>query len=165
MDCDTWERGVSPGQRSKYTFYSCKSLSLIYFYNILLLRIIWLIVMSLAFWGIIFVSLMIQKRFDESLLSTVVETTNYHISEVSFPAVTLCNHHRVNFDKFESAVEKFLPNTTTENRDTFLVLLKALEVLDFGSFDELEDLLGRDIHDLVHLNLRDVVAFVGKGIT
>lgn len=104
---------------------------------------------------------MIQKKFDASLLSTVLETTNYHISEVSFPAVTLCNHHRVNFDKFEDALERFLPNTTSDNRDTFLVLLKALEVLDFGSFDELEDLLGRDINDLVHLNLKDVVAFVG----
>lgn len=114
-----------------------------------------------AFGAIIAVSLLLQQKFQESLLSTVVESTNYAISEMSFPAVTLCNNHRVNFDKFDEAVERFLPNASQETKDTFLILLKAVEVLDFGSFDELENLIRRDLTALNNLRLKEVVAFVG----
>lgn len=124
-------------------------------------RTFWTILVLCAFGAIIAVSLLLQQKFQESLLSTVVESTNYAISEISFPAVTLCNNHRVNFDKFDQAVDRFLPNASQETRDTFLIFLQAVEVLDFGSFDELEHLIRRDVTELNTLPLKEVVAFVG----
>lgn len=122
----------------------------------------WMILVVIAFWGIVLVSLLIQSKYQESLLSTVVETTNYHISEISFPAVTLCNNHRVDFGKFEAAIDRFLPNASQGAKDTFHSLLMALEVLDFGSFDELENVLRQELDALEQLSLREATSFVSQ---
>lgn len=121
-----------------------------------------MVVTILALTGIIYVSLVLADKYQKSLLSTVVESTNYHVSEISFPAITLCNNHRVDYEKFDAAMERFLPNATEETRNFFLRFLNALEVLDFGSFDELEDLKEHAVNNssLKNLKLVEVAQFV-----
>lgn len=125
-----------------------------------LYRAIWIVLVLLAFWGTIVVSLMIKNKFQASLLSTVVETANYPISEIPFPAVTICNNHRLDFRKYDDALQRFLPNASYDSNVTFLSLLRAFEVLDFGSFDEFEELITRDLQELPHLDLKEVATFV-----
>lgn len=55
---------------------------------------------------------------------------------------------------------RFLPNATQTAQNAFLALLKALEILDFGSFDELENLMEHNYQELGHLNLAEVAVFV-----
>lgn len=83
-------------------------------------RILWTLLVAAALAGTIAVSLMIQTKFQSSLMSTVVESTNYHISEISFPAVTVCNNHRVDFRKFDAALQKYF---FIVSRETFLTIL------------------------------------------
>lgn len=56
--------------------------------------------------GAIKVSMLVSERYQTSPLSTVVESTYYHVSEIHYPAITLCNNLRVNFDKFDEAVAR-----------------------------------------------------------
>lgn len=62
--------------------------------------------MTVAFVGVFNVSLLISERYQTSPLSTVVETTNYHVSEIAYPAITLCNNHRVDFNRMAEALER-----------------------------------------------------------
>lgn len=70
-------------------------------------RTIWSVLCILALTGTISVSLVLAGKFQESLLSTVVETTNYHVSEIPFPSITLCHNLRVDFDKLDKGVERY----------------------------------------------------------
>lgn len=71
-------------------------------------RIIWTAVMMLALTGVLHVSFMISDKYQTSPLSTVVESTSYHVSEISYPAITVCNNHRVDFERYDEAVERLL---------------------------------------------------------
>ena len=81
-------------------------------------RILWTLLVVAASGGTIAVSLMIKTKFQNSLMSTVVESTNYHISEISFPAVTICNNHRVDFNKFDAALQKYFLYVSHETLPT-----------------------------------------------
>lgn len=142
-------------------------------------RLIWTFVMVVALTGIVNVSFLISVKYQTSPLSTVVESTSYHVSEISYPAITVCNNHRVDFERIAEAMERwgllslefrkfyfstfpcrFIPNSSAETQETFLRLLKAFEIVDFGSFDEFEDILSRDLDSLSSLRLADVAEFV-----
>lgn len=72
----------------------------------------------------------------------------------------MCNNHRVDFTKLQSGLEKFVPNSTEHTQNSFVELLKFIEVMDFGSFDELEPFLKADNGTLDSLNITEVADFV-----
>ncbi|GAB0089180.1 pickpocket protein 19 [Sergentomyia squamirostris] len=119
-------------------------------------RLFWSLIVCLATIGTVYVCILLSQRYRTSPLSTVVENTNYHISEISYPAVSICNTHRINTNKIEEAVKIYLPNGTEEDLENFGLLLDALEVLDFGSYEEFDSLVGRNLSGLMHINLTEL---------
>lgn len=68
-------------------------------------RYTWVILVILAAIGTIHVSLLSQQRFQNSTLATVVESTNFPIYDIPFPAVTICNFNRVNYIRVPNVVD------------------------------------------------------------
>lgn len=57
-------------------------------------RIIWFLLVMSAIAGIIYISLELSLKFQSSPLATVVESTIFPVSEIAYPAVTICTENR-----------------------------------------------------------------------
>lgn len=71
-----------------------------------LFRLAWTVFVASAFLGAIYVSLLLSEQYNTSPLSTVVESTYYHVSEIPYPGVTICNNNRINYKKVDAAIER-----------------------------------------------------------
>lgn len=124
-------------------------------------RITWSIFLALATLGVIYVSILLSQRYQTSPLSTVVETTNFHISEIPFPAISICNSNRLNYNKLLAAAAKFYPESLNDTNkfETFLLMMQILDTIDFGSFQDMIPVYEQsNWHDL--LNLRQIFEFM-----
>lgn len=69
-------------------------------------RITWIILVLLALFGSVYVSILLSQRYTTGLLSTVVESTYYHIPNVPYPCVLICNLNRLNYNKIDDAIQR-----------------------------------------------------------
>lgn len=58
---------------------------------------------------IVIISIKIRSNYNNDNLATVIKTTNKHVSEIHFPAITICTKHRLNYRKFRAAAKIFYP--------------------------------------------------------
>lgn len=72
---------------------------------------------------------------------------------ISYPAVTICNFFRIDWNKVESARKKYIPNASTQTVEHFYSFLKVLSTLEYGSFDEFVGIQEWDITELEHIDL------------
>lgn len=79
-----------------------------------------------AIFGIAYVSLLLSRKFSDSPLSTVVESTIYPVAEIPFPAITICNTNRFNQQRVDKAEKKFLANASSEVLGVFRSVLEAM---------------------------------------
>lgn len=82
-----------------------------------------------------------------------METTFFPIFEIPYPAVTICNYNRINGERVDAAIERFLPNASTENTEKLTDVLIGLNVFEFGSFDEFIRIHNVSLLDLEHINI------------
>ncbi|CRK87198.1 CLUMA_CG001003, isoform A [Clunio marinus] len=103
-------------------------------------------------------------HWSESPLSTVVESTIFPVSEISFPAITICNTNRFHKERFLKAKDIFLPDADRETREEFQLFLTNLNNSQFGAFDEFDEkafnLTPTMELKLNSLNLTEVFKFV-----
>lgn len=91
---------------------------------------LWLLIILLASLAMGYCCLLLSSRFRSSFTSTVFESTYFPVAEIPFAAITLCNNNRLNSNKTESAIEKFLsPNRTKSETQIFV---KIVEVKNFN---------------------------------
>lgn len=72
-----------------------------------MLSVIWALIISIAAMGAVHVSYLIQARFRNSPLATVVESTIYPVYEIPFPAVTVCNYNRLDWNRVDDVIELY----------------------------------------------------------
>jgi hypothetical protein len=123
-------------------------------------KLFWLVVIFLASLAMAYCCLLLSSRFRSSLTSTVFESTNFKITEIPFPAVTLCNSYRLNYDKTQDALDKFLINGTEKEKQVFLTLINVLQTMDYGSYDEFAILESDYRGELDHLNVSEIYRFM-----
>lgn len=68
-------------------------------------RITWCVLVVLALLGVLYVSHLLQVKFASSLIATVVETTFFPVFEIPYPAVTVCNYNRINWERVPAAID------------------------------------------------------------
>ena len=56
---------------------------------------IWVIIQVLATWGVLFIILDVWKEYINSPTVTTVDSMNYPIWKVPFPAVAICNINKI----------------------------------------------------------------------
>lgn len=59
----------------------------------------------LALLGVLYVSYLLQVKFSTSLIATVVETTFFPVFEIPYPAITVCNYNRINWERVPGAID------------------------------------------------------------
>lgn len=116
--------------------------------------------MLLALVGVVYVTWLIGLQYFSALLSTVIASMNYPVSEIYFPAISVCNYNRLNYEKLDDAVHQYVHNQSTVDIENFRMLLEQFEILDFGSFDEFSMVLNRNFSSLEYLNLTEIFLFV-----
>lgn len=67
--------------------------------------------------------------------------------------MTICNYNRINGERVDAAIELFLPNASTENKEKLTNVLIGLNVFEFGSFDEFKLIHNVSLLDLEHINI------------
>lgn len=125
-------------------------------------RLGWLCLVISAIVTYILVSLQLQQRFSSNLLSTVIESITYPVTEISFPAITVCNANRINWLNIDRAQKKFLPNADNKSLTTFYNLVKTFEIVDRGVFKDFTITPEQITPELEKINLMDLFEFVRK---
>lgn len=123
-------------------------------------KMLWALAIIFATAGMAYSCLLLSDRFRTSMTSTVFESTSYKVSEIPFAAVSLCNNNRLNYNKTNDAIAKFLPNGSKNQTETFVNFMKILQNMEFGSFDELDVIVGKDVSDIDKLNISKVYEFM-----
>lgn len=123
-------------------------------------RSLWMIALIAAFIGTIYTCMLLSNRFRSSLLSTVLESTHEKVTEIPFPAVTFCNNNRYNYTKLNETLDRFCINCNEEQRSTASEFLKIFQNIEWGSFDEFDDLVKRNVSHLKSWNLTELVRFM-----
>lgn len=55
--------------------------------------------------GVIYLSILVERRFQSSKLATVVESTMYPIYEIPYPSITVCNYNRFDWNRLNETIE------------------------------------------------------------
>ncbi|XP_037034912.1 pickpocket protein 19-like [Bradysia coprophila] len=123
-------------------------------------RFVWFVLISLAFCGTLYVSLLLQVRYSTNKLATVVESTMYPVASIPYPAVTICNNNRVNWDRVPSALDYFLKNGTSETIGKLTEIIIGLNSFEFSSFEHFENVVHKDVSDLDNINVTELFSRV-----
>lgn len=124
-------------------------------------KCLWFIIIIIAFLMMTYCCLLLSSRFRSSLTSTVFESTYFPVAEIPFAAVTLCNNNRLNYNKTDDAVEKYFPNRNANETQIFIKFLEILQNMDFGSFDEFQEIVDLGYTDSMdHLNITELYDFM-----
>lgn len=123
-------------------------------------KTLWAIAIVVATAGMIYCCVLLSERFTTSKTSTVFESTNYKVSEIPFAAITVCNNNRQDFNKTKAALNKFLPNRTKIQEETFVKFLHILQNQEFGSFDEYGVIKDDNLTSMEALNITEVYEFM-----
>lgn len=126
----------------------------------LLEKILWGFAILLALVCMVYCCLMLSDRFKNSKTSTVFETTSYKVMEIPFPAVTLCNNNRLDYNKTDAVLNKFLPTRTKNETEIFLKFVHILQNQEFGSFDEFAGLEEYNVTFMDNLNITEIYEFM-----
>lgn len=123
-------------------------------------KVLWALSIITATAGMIYCSFLLSERFSNSKTSTVFESTNFKVSEIPFAAITICNNNRQDYNKTQASLEKFLPNRTKKEEETFIKFIHILQNQEFGSFDEFTVLKDDDLTTMESLNITEVYEFL-----
>lgn len=123
-------------------------------------RALWFIAILAASIGMIYCCILLSNKFANSKMSTVFESTNFKVSEIPFAGVTVCNNNRQDYRKTNAALDKFLPNRTKTEEETFVKFLHILQNQEFGSFDEYDVLTEDNLTTMDALNITEVYEFM-----
>lgn len=123
-------------------------------------KFLWALSLLIAMIFMGYSCVLLSNRFQTSMLSTVFESTNFKVSEVSFPGVSICNNNRLNFSKTDEAVAIFLPNCSSSERETFVDFIHILQNMEIGSFDEFDVIVGKNLSRINKLNVTRVYEFM-----
>lgn len=126
----------------------------------LLEKVLWGIAILVALVGMVYCCLMLSNRFKNSKTSTVFESTSYKVMEIPFPAVTLCNNNRLDYNKTNAALSKFLPTRTKSETEIFVKFVHILQNQEFGSFDEFAGLKDYNVTFMDKLNITEIYDFM-----
>ncbi|XP_046994338.1 pickpocket protein 19-like [Schistocerca americana] len=105
-------------------------------------------------------SLEVARRFGSRTTMTVVESTNYPVYEVAYPAVVVCDNNRVHWDKLLDYERRQLSELDADTRAVFRSLVTSLAQMEWADFDLFtpKDLANyRALDTLSHVNFSDVM--------
>ncbi|KAG5674514.1 hypothetical protein PVAND_004476 [Polypedilum vanderplanki] len=123
-------------------------------------KLFWLFVIFLASLAMAYCCILLSNRFSSSLTSTVFESTNFKVIEIPFPSITICNANRINYNKTDEAIEKFIPNFSNKDQKLFVRFLEILQNMDYGSFDEFTHIADDYKGQFDHLNIFEIYKFM-----
>lgn len=123
-------------------------------------RVLWALLILLAFAGMFYCSILLSARFNSSKTSTVFESTEYKVSEIPFASVTVCNNNRLNYNKTDAAIEHFIANHSETDKNTFVKFLKIFQNMEFGSFDEYGVIRSSNVSFLDQFNVSVIYEFM-----
>lgn len=96
------------------------------------------------------------SNLEHDYLLQVVESTIYPVSDISYPAVTICNNNRVNWDRVEPYINESLQNASAVTKKHFRAFLHTLNTLEYGSFDEFVGIKDWNVTEMNHINLLEM---------
>ncbi|XP_021939067.1 pickpocket protein 19-like isoform X2 [Zootermopsis nevadensis] len=114
-------------------------------------RCIWIFLCTIAVAGALYTSSNIWTRYQTSPTMTVLESTNYQIEYLPFPAVTVCNVYHARWDKAVRFQETYLPDADNITINAFYRLVFGLSLVNFGDFDMITKYFGNSIEDAERL--------------
>lgn len=126
----------------------------------LLERFMWTIALIVAVLGTFYTCFLLSQRFRSSLLSTVMESTNYPVSEIPFPAITICNNNRLDYEKLNATLSKFCPNCNETQKSIAKAYIKILRGFEFGSWDEFRSMNNQSVDHLISWNPSEIYEFM-----
>ncbi|KAI8123237.1 Pickpocket protein 19 [Lucilia cuprina] len=105
--------------------------------------------------------LILAERYSAQKLQTVVENSQFPVFQIPFPAVAICTHNRVNWEKFEAAKAEFLPPSADKALvEVFTNFVERMETLRFGKFNTFEDMQDINLEALDSIDVTKLAKFL-----
>lgn len=123
-------------------------------------KFLWALSIILATFGMIYCCNLLSIRFRTSLISTVFESTTWPVTEIPFPAISICNNNRLNYSKTNEAIEKFYVNQSKEDTTTFVTFIRVLQNMDYGSFDEFNVINDKNVTAIDKSKVSEIYQFL-----
>lgn len=124
-------------------------------------RYFWLIVVLLGMLGMLGMFSVLKQQHTEQQLVSVVETTQFPVYNIEFPAVAICPFNHVNWLRASTAQHRFMPrNADSYVRESFHQLLVRMEQLNFGKFQTLGGLSKRNMTALANVSLVKLASYL-----
>ncbi|CAD7084021.1 unnamed protein product [Hermetia illucens] len=123
-------------------------------------RFIWVCIMILSIFFTVYISILLANRFNNSPLQTVIESIDYPLGNILFPAITICFSNRVDWSKIDEAAEIFIPNGTKEVKDLFQGFTSKLESFEFGNFLPFREFENVSLEPLDSINISELMEFM-----
>lgn len=123
-------------------------------------RFLWTIALIAAILGTLYTCFLLSQRFRSSLLSTVMESTNYPVTEIAFPGVTICNNNRLDYKKANATLAKFCPKCNETQKSTALDYIGILRTFEYGSWDEFKAMNIASVDHLISWNTSEIFEFM-----
>ncbi|XP_055381336.1 pickpocket protein 19-like [Condylostylus longicornis] len=100
--------------------------------------------------------------FSNNLIETVLEDVQFPVYRIRFPAITLCNTNRINWNRIEEAKAKFLPQNRSQNTENLFENFMAMfENYRFGFFANFSTKFENEsLTELDQINLNEVLEFL-----
>ncbi|XP_037910008.1 pickpocket protein 19-like [Hermetia illucens] len=121
---------------------------------------IWVCIMILSIFFTVYISILLANRFNNSPLQTVIESIDYPLGNILFPAITICFSNRVDWSKIDEAAEIFIPNGTKEVKDLFQGFTSKLESFEFGNFLPFREFENVSLEPLDSINISELMEFM-----
>lgn len=65
-----------------------------------------MILISIAAIGVFYITSLVENRFQNGQLATVVDSTIYPVYQIPYPAVTICNYNRIDWNRVANVTQK-----------------------------------------------------------
>ncbi|KAM7361117.1 pickpocket 20 [Cochliomyia hominivorax] len=124
-------------------------------------RLIWSALVITCVTLVCIAYLILAERYSAKKLQTVVENSQFPVFQVPFPAVGVCTHNRINWQKFEQAKAKFLPPTADKALlEVFTNFVERMETLRFGHFEAFKEMQDVNLEALDFIDVTKLARFM-----
>ena len=105
--------------------------------------------------------LALAERYSAQKLQTVVKNSQFPVFQIPFPAVGICTHNRINWQKIEQAKAEYLPSSADKSLvQIFTNFVERMETLKFGHFVEFKDMEDVNLEILDNIDVASLAKFL-----
>ncbi|XP_055914366.1 pickpocket protein 19-like [Eupeodes corollae] len=124
-------------------------------------RLFWILIVMAAIVFSVATFFVLLFNYNEQIVLTVIDDSHYPVFNIHFPAVAVCTHERINWNKFDEARDLFLPpDSPNETKVIFREFVQRMAMLRFGGFSQFNNTDDIPLEKIDFVNVTELALFL-----